>query len=187
MKESSEWNIDPSKLTDYKKEGWTEDYFISTPNNDFGILVYNIDEWRMLSYAGLLGIYSNPTNPKLELNSGKTWIWFDNDKTFSFLDTSNCIACRKPAYNQNSKKDDFPFILINLLDKKFGFIEFNATSIYYGLKEIEKGKIKIIEIHPKDLERFKPTEKRTDEIIDLATIQWFDLNDFDRALEKYHE
>lgn len=187
MSKSSEWKIDPSELTDYKKEGWTEDYFISTPNNDFGILVYNIDEWRMLSYAGLLGIYSSPKNPKLELNSGKTWIWFDNDRTFSFLETSNCIACRKPAYNQNSKKDDFPFILINLRDKKFGFIEFNATSIYYGLEEIEQGKIKIIEVHPKDLERFKPTEKRTDEIIDLKTIQWFDLNDFDRALDKYHE
>lgn len=86
------WNIDTSKLANYKKEGWREDYFASTPKNDFGILVYNIDEWRILSYAELLGIYSTPENPKLELNSGKICIWYDNEKTFSFLEKSNCIA-----------------------------------------------------------------------------------------------
>ena len=186
MNEFSKWNIDTKKLTAYKKEGWTEDYFVTTTKKDFGILVYNIDEWRMLSYAGLLGVFSNAENPKLELNSGKTWVWFDNEKTFSFLDNSNCIACRKPAYNPNSNKGDFPFLLINLKDKKFGFIEFDGTSIYYGLEEIEQGKVKIIEVHPKDLEGIKTSNKRTNEIINLSTVQWFDLNEYDKALEKYN-
>jgi hypothetical protein len=66
MNDSLTWNIDKSKLTDYKKEGWIEDFFVVTPNGNFGILVYNIDEWRMLSYEGILGIYSNPENPKIE-------------------------------------------------------------------------------------------------------------------------
>lgn len=186
MNEFSKWNIDTNNLTDYKKEGWTEDYFVTTEKKDFGILVYNIDEWRMLSYAGILAVFSNSENPKIELNSGKTWVWFDNEKTFSFLDSSNCIACRKPAYDPNSNKGDFPFLLINLKDKKFGFIEFDSTSIYYGLEEIAQGEIKIIEVHPKDLENIKSSNKRTNEIINLSTVKWFDLNEFDKALEKYN-
>ncbi len=186
MNEFSKWNIDTNKLTDYKKGGWTEDYFVTTAKKDLGILVYNIDEWRMLSYAGLLGVFSNSENPKLELNSGKTWVWFDNEKTFSFLENSNCIACRKPAYNPNSNKGDFPFLLINLKEKKFGFIEFDATSIYYGLEEIALGEVKIIEVHPKDLENINSVNKRTNETINLSTVQWFDLSEFDMALEKYN-
>jgi hypothetical protein len=120
------------------------------------------------------------------LNSDKTWIWFDNEKTFSFLEKSNCIACRKPAYNPNSNKGDFPFLLINLKDRKFGFIEFDSTAICYGLEEMEEGKVEIIEVHSKDLESIKPSKKRTNEIINLSTVKWFDLNEFNRALEKYN-
>ena len=183
MQKSIIWNIDKRKLSNYKKEGWAEDYFVVTAKTNIGILVYNIEEFRMLSYAGFLAIYSNPENPKLELNSGKTWIWFDNEKTFSFLENSNCIAFRKPAYNPNSNKGDFPFLLINIKDKKFGFIEFDGASIYYGLEDFEYQKVKIIEIHPKDLESIQ--EKRTNEVIDLSKIKWFDIDAFDKALDKY--
>ena len=151
MSERLKWNIDKEKLVDYKAERWTEDYFISSPNNDYGIIVYNIKEWSMLSYAGIIGIYSNYENPKKELNSSQTWIWFDDDKTFYFLEKSDCIACRKPAYNPNTSKGDFPFIIINLKKQKFAFIEFDGTSIYYGLEETEKNKARLIEVHPKDL------------------------------------
>jgi hypothetical protein len=186
MNEILQWNIKKEKLVDYKAESWTEDYFIASPNNEFGIFVYNIEEWRMLAYGGIIGIYSNPENPNIELNSSRTWIWFQDDKTFDFLEKSDCIACRKPAYNSNNTKGDFPFLLINIKQRKFGFIEFDGTSIYYGLEEIEKNKAKIIEVYSKDLDNLN-IEKRTNEIINLDKLKWFDLIDFGRALEKYRQ
>ncbi|RYH72141.1 hypothetical protein EVU94_13820 [Flavobacteriaceae bacterium 144Ye] len=186
MNEILSWNINKEKLIDYKAEGWTEDYFVSSPNNEYGIIVYNIEEWRMEAYAGLIGIYSNSENPKLELNSSRTWIYFQNDKTFDFLEKSECIVCRKPAHNPNNPKGGFPFIIINLKKKKFAFFDFDPTSIYYGLKETEKNKAKLIEVHPRDLE-YLNREKRTNEIVDLEKLKWLDLIDFDRALEKYYE
>lgn len=187
MSKTLEWNIDVNELAGYKNDGWTEDYFITRSNKDFGILVYNINEWRMLSYAGHFGLYSNQAKPILELNSDKTWICFDNERTFSFLEMSNCIACRILAFDPSSNSGGMPFLILNLKDKKFGFIEFDNTSIYYGLEEIEDEKIKIIEVHPKDLKRIASADKRTNEIVDLATLPWFDWSDFDTALEKYVE
>ncbi|CAM4405677.1 hypothetical protein [Zobellia nedashkovskayae] len=180
------WNIDKEKLIDYKSESWTEDYFVSTPNNEYGIVVYNIEEWRMGAYAGLIGIYSNSENPKRVLNSSRTSIYFQNDQTFDFLEKSDCIVCRKPAHNSNNLKGDFPFILINLKKNQFAFYEFDSMSVYYGLKETEKNKAKLIEVHPRELEVLNK-ERRTNEIVDLDKLKWLDLINFDRALEKYYE
>ena len=76
MNEILDWNIDKEQLTDYKTESWIEDYFITSPNNEYGIIIYNIEEWRMGAESGLIGIYSNSKMPKLVLNSSRTWIWF---------------------------------------------------------------------------------------------------------------
>ncbi|RKS42482.1 hypothetical protein BC962_3296 [Gillisia mitskevichiae] len=181
MNEILSWNINKKKLIDYKPEGWIEDYFTSSPNNEYGIIVYNIKEWSMGAEYGVFGIYSNSENPKLELNSSRIWIYFQSLKTFDFLEKSDCIVCRKPA---NNSKGGFPFLLINLKNKKFAFFDFDATSIYYGLEETEKNKVKLIEIHPEEI-KILNRKKRTNEIIDLEKLKWIDLVDFDRALEKY--
>jgi hypothetical protein len=180
-----DWKIDTSVLKAYKKGDWMNDYFSQTRDEKYGIYIYNIDEWRMMSYAGLIAIYQNKGNPMLLINSSDTWIWFDNDKTFDYAQLSECIIFRKPAYKENSKRPDFPFILIKPTEKRFAFIEWDITSIYYGFNEIEKDKLVVKEVHPEDLNNLGTT-KRTLEIIDINRIDWYDIERFDKALDIYH-
>lgn len=184
MVEYKKWEIDKSKLKSYKDDGWVEDFFTLSPNQELGIIVYNIDEWRMMSYAGLVAICSNPTNPKIELNSDTTWIWFDNDKTFYYMEKSGCIACRKPAFDPKSSKGDFPFLIINMKNKSFGFLEFDGSSIYYGLEEVEKNRIRIFEVYPEELKRLNRPTRQGEEIC-LTNLTWYDLRQFDDALKLY--
>ena len=185
MTNRKDWKIDTTFLAEHKKSGWTEDYFSETFDGKYGIYIYNIDEWRMLSYAGLIAIYDDKENSKPLINSLVTWIWYDNENTFDYAPLSECFIFRKPAFKENSNQSDFPFILIKPTEKTFGFIEWDATSIYYGFNETDKDKLTIKEVHPKDLENLK-IPKRTNEIIDLKTIDWFDIKYFDKALDIYH-
>ena len=186
MTNTKTWIIDTSLLPDHKKSGWTDDFFSETVDKKYGVYIYNIDEWRMMSYAGLIAIYSDKENSKPLINSSDTWIWFNNEKTFDYAPLTDCFIFRKPAYKENSTRPDFPFILIKPTEKTFGFIEWDATSIYYGFNELEKDKLTIKEVHPKDLENLK-RPKRTNEIIDLKNIVWFDIKHFDKALNFYHD
>ena len=185
MTDTKNWKIDTSLLTAYKKSGWTDDSFSETGDGKYGVYIYNIDEWRMMSYAGLIAIYADKNNTKPLVNSADTWIWYDNEKTFDYAHLSDCFIFRKPAYNENSTRPDFPFILIKPTEKVFGFIEWDATSIYYGFTELQNGKLTVKEVHPKDLENLN-RPKRTNEIIDLNDIEWYHIKDFDKALEIYH-
>ncbi|MBK9256643.1 MAG: hypothetical protein IPM42_14240 [Saprospiraceae bacterium] len=186
MTNRKDWKIDTSFLADHKKSRWTDDYFSETVDKKYGVYIYNIDEWRMMSYAGLIAIYSDKENSKPIINSSDTWIWFNNEKTFDYAPLTDCFIFRKPAYKENSNRPNFPFILIKPKEKIFGFIEWDATSIYYGFNEIEKDKLTIKEVHSKDLE-YRNRSKRTNEIIDLKTIVWFDIKYFDKAFKFYHE
>jgi len=185
MADIKKWKIDVSALKSYKKPGWTEDYFSETIDEKYGVYLYNIDEWRMMCYAGLIAIYTEKDNSRLLVNSAVTWVWYDTEKTYDYAPLSDCLIFRKPAYKENSSKPDSPFILLKPTEQLFGFLEWNFTSIYYGFKEIEKGKLVVKEIHPKDLNNLSEP-KRTSEIIDLNTIVWFDIKNFDKALEIYH-
>jgi len=62
------------------------------------------------------------------------------------------------------------------MGRNFNLLCFNET---------HKNKLTIKEVHPKDLENLK-RPKRTNEIIDLKTIDWFDIKYFDKALDIYH-
>ena len=61
----------------------------------------------------------------------------------------------------------------------------NATSIYYGFTELQKDKLTVKEVYPKDLENLN-IPKRTNEIIELKTIDWFEIKHLDKALDIYH-
>ncbi len=187
MSEILSWNIDKEKLIDYRAEGWTKDFFASSPNNEYGVVVYNIQEWRMGAECGLIGIYSNSKNPIIELNSKRTWIWFDYEKTFYFLKESNCVLCRIIIQNKMTFEIEFPFVFINLKKKKFALFGFSDyTSIYYGLEEVEENKAKLVEVNSEELE-YSKREKHTNKIVDLSKLKWNKLTDFDRASEKYYK
>jgi hypothetical protein len=109
MTDTKYWRIRTDLLKDYKPPKWAEDYFKDTFDGKYGVYIYNIDEWRMLSYAGLIAVFSTKLESKLLLNSSKTWIWFDDDNTFDYLPMSDCLVFRKPAYKEHSSKPGFPF------------------------------------------------------------------------------
>lgn len=177
------WKIDVKQFKQYKSEGWVEDYFEETPDFRYGVYIYNITEWRMMSYCGTLALYNNKDQSSLILNSSKTDIWFDNSRTFDYAPQSDCLIFRRSAYRENSSKPSFPFILIKPTEKKFSFIEWNNSSIYYGFKEIEKDKLIVKEVHSNELKGLPI--KRTDEVLDISTNEWFDLQNFDEALNIY--
>ena len=186
MTNTKDWKIDTYDLAAYKKSSWTEDYFSETADKQYGVYIYNIDEWRMMSYAGLVAIFADKDMSTPVINSPETWLWFDNEKTFDYAPLSDCLIFRKPAYKENARRPDFPFILIKPEAKLFAFIEWDATSIYYGFNEMEKNKLIVKEVHPKDLDNLN-IPKRTNEVVDLNSIAWFDIKNFDKALDIYHK
>lgn len=182
-----DWKIKLNHLAKYKAGGWTEDFFRTTPDAEYGILIYNIDEWRMGAYGGLFAIFSNKKRPILELNSSETWINFQNNDSFCFLENSDCLVFRLPfLYQEVGFKEGFPFLLLQIKKKRFAFYDFDISSPYYNLKDLGKNKAEIIEQHPLELQNME-AKSRKGEIIDFDQLQWFDLNEFDRASEKYQE
>ncbi|MGZ5280642.1 MAG: hypothetical protein ACXWEY_00025 [Bacteroidia bacterium] len=185
MTDTKGWNIETSILTAYKEVSWTEDYFSETTDKKYGIYIYNINELSMLSYVGLIAIYDEKQSSKPLINSGKTFIWFNDYKTFDYGPLSDCLIFRKPAYKENSQRPNFPFLVIKPTEKLFAFIEWDSTSIYYGFNEVEKDKIKVREVYTEDLDNLN-RPRRTNETINLNNLTWFDLNLFDQAAEIYH-
>lgn len=139
----------------------------------------------MMSYSGLIAIYTQKDKLKPLIGSAKNWIWYSGKNTFNYASLSDCLIFRLSAYKENSNRLDFPFILIKPTEKLFGFIDWDMTSIYYSFSEIGKDKLIIKEIHSEALKNLN-NPKRSDEIIDLNTILWFDINKFDKAFDLYH-
>jgi hypothetical protein len=183
MTDTKGWKINIKQLQQYKSDGWVDDYFAETSDSKYGIYIYNIDEWRMMSYCGILALHHNKERSNLMLNSLKTDIWFDNSKTFDYAPLSDCLIFRRMAYRENSNKATFPFILIKPTERTFSFIEWNNTSIYYGFNEIEKDKLIVKEVHPNEIKSL--SVKRTNEVLDISTNKWHDLLHFDNALNIY--
>ena len=154
MKNVEEWNINKNQLSEYHEPVWTKDYLFK-PNNNIGILAYNIDEYRMGTYSSHFAVSSNKQNPITEFNPLKTRILFSDDKTFYFLEESDCIAFRKEIFNLNGNEKWFPFVILNIKSRKFSFIEFDNSSIYFGIKEIKKNKVKITIEHLADIKNLK--------------------------------
>jgi hypothetical protein len=179
------WNIDTSLLIDYKNNGWVDDYFIETKDGKYGIHIYNIEEWRMSSYAGIFALFKDRQDSKPLLNSPNNWVWFNNDKTIIYAPLSDCLIFRMPAYQKKSKRPDFPFIIIKPKEQKFGFIEWDATSIYYTFKEQEKNILIIQELYPAELKLLKKSKPDKD-FFDLKDINWFDIKLLKNAIGIYH-
>ena len=187
IKKFGNWKIDTDKLINYKNNQWSDNYFIKIPFNDYAIFVYNIVEWRMCTYSGLLAVYTNHKKPKLILNSGKVDVDFYGKKTFYFFEQSQMVAFIVYANNPRSPKGGYPFMVLDIKNHKFGFLEFeDYISVYYKLQEVGKGKVKLLMGHLEELNRKKRFKNRNNEIIDLDKLNWFDFEIFDQAIEKYH-
>jgi hypothetical protein len=111
-------------------------------------------------------------------------IHYSKAGTIDYTTLSECMILKQPVLNSKTSKHNITFLLIRLNDNKFGFIESDFTSIYYGISEITSNCIKIVEKSPKELKRFD--FKKTGKVFEFNDLIWFDLNHFFNAKELYN-
>jgi len=165
----TDWNIDKSKLLDYENSEWNFDKFYETTDKKYGIFFYNIEEFRMLAYGSKFAIFNNSKSNVPLLNLKKLWIWFDEQKPFFYAEKSNCIIFRKPKSNTS-----YPFLLIKPELQIFASIEWDYTSIYYGLEEIDENNLILTEVYPEVLKISKSKPKN--KFFNLDSLKWKNLN-----------
>lgn len=178
------WNIDIKSLIDYKTPTWNDDSFIETIDTKYGICLYNIAEERMGTYFCNMAVYKDKDNPILIINSAQRY-WYAITTPFDYIPAFDCLILKTIVYNPVTKCRDLPFIVLRLVEQKFGFIEFDDTSIYYGISKGNNDSISLIETHSKALE--KHDNKRSGEEFLLNDILWFDFIHLDKMNELYNK
>jgi hypothetical protein len=175
--------IEIEKLNGYKKTSpYSDDYMVKTPDDKYELCFYNVEEHSMGSYYGHFAIFFNEVPV---VNSGNVWICYLYDNTFMYTPKSDCLIFRMSAYQEDGQiSPAFPYLLIKPQNKIFAFLEWNFTSFYYSFDEVDGDLIKIKEIYPEELDRIHHPRK-TGEIIDLNTLTWNSLTNFDKALVIY--
>jgi hypothetical protein len=185
--ESKGWEIDfsdlqyPDKLDQFK---YSSAEIIESNDKKYCCLFYLIDEYRMLCYTGLVAIYTNKSAPELIFNSRH---WFDYQFSETVYYCGNYMVLRKnEMYFEQSKQVFSPFIVINLESKEFTIIDFDFTSIYYGVEYLEKNRLKLKLNNPNDLTSLRVNvENKDGYIIDLTEISFLPFNQLDNALKQY--
>lgn len=177
------WNIDSKSLIDYKTPTWNEDSFIETIDTKYGIYFYNITEESMGAYFCNIAVYRDQDNPTLIIHSAQRY-WYTSSTPFDYIPDYNCLILKTTVYNPKTKCHDFPFLVLRLKEQQFGFIEFDATSIYYGVSKGTNDAISLTERLPEELE--KRTNKRTGDEFLLNNMLWFDFIQMNKINELYH-
>jgi hypothetical protein len=177
MIDTKNWKITTDLLPEYSKNSWNEDVFFEVSNERYGVYLYNIDEYRMMSYSCILSIFGNKKNILPILNSAKTEIWFSGINTFYFAELSKCLIFRKMELDINMQSK-FPFLVIKLEERLYALIDWDFTSIYFGTKEITVDIIQYYGINKNEIKRLK-LESRENEIFNLKSLNWFDLDELD--------
>jgi|GEM_PF-1315206 len=187
MIDTKGWRISPQELPGCKAEDWNPDFFIEVTDGQYGVYVYNLDELRMGDYYGKMAVFQQPaSSPVPVVCSDITWIKFSGIDSALYLSLPDCLILRIPAYVKDATKPDMPFLVIKPKAKTFAFIEWNDSSIYYTFEGLDRCKIQVRELHPKELTRYK-VPHRTNEVIDLGKLNWHSLALFDAALFLYHQ
>ena len=161
---------------------FVSDYFFESSDKKYACLVYTIVEWTMMSYGGLIAIFENKINPTLITNPKSQWFSYQGKRTLYF--DNGFLFLRKEAYNQNELLSGTPFIVIDLKSKTFGFIDFDASSIYYSPIHIDKTIYKFNLDTPNELINSTFTN-HSGETFDLLNIKFYDIHNLDNAIEIY--
>lgn len=158
------------------------DFFFESENQKYACLVYTIVEWTMMSYGGLIAIFEDKEKPNLIVNPKSEWFSYQGDRTLYFI--NDFLFIRKNAYNQDELLSGTPFVAIDLKNKKFGFIDFDASSIYYSPVHVDDTIYKFRLDTPNEIinSRFINYNGKT---FDLATINFYNISDLNNAIEIY--
>lgn len=169
-------------LKGYKDPLWGDDYFIETADKKYALYFYNIDEVRMGAYYAYLAIFAENKFDRPIVSSGKVWIWYSNARTFTCAQKSACLIFKTSV--RKAGEVEYPYLLIKPEIGQFSFIDWDFTSIYYSLEELGENIVVVREESPQYLDR-PDHVRRTGEMIDLNALTWYDLAQFDDALEIY--
>jgi len=93
---------------------------------------------------------------------------------------------RKESYNQIEIYSGTSFVAIDLTNKKFGFIDFDASSIYYSPMYVDNTIYKFKLDTPKEIvnSRFQNYDGKE---FDLAMIQFYTIDKLNEATEIYKQ
>lgn len=181
------WCIVPEVLPGYQAEGWNPDFFQEVGQGKYGVYFYNLDEARMMDFYGLVAVFSNPAQPLVLLQSTTVWAtMLAGTDSVQYLAAPDCLLFRMPAYVEHTTKPTHPFVFINFTHQLFALVAWDESSRYYHFQALDHARIQVHELDPQQLARRKGL-RRTGEIIHLSALRWYPLEDFDAAVERYHQ
>ena len=180
------WNINFKQLLTPKRGAYPYHYFrdelYESPDKKFACLFYTINEYSMGSETGLTGIFVNKSEPTLLANPKNQWFDYQGDRSLIFSD--NFLFLRKLAYNQNEKLSGTPFVVFDLTNKIFCFVDFDATSVYYSPIKTADNVYKFNLDTPEEI-KYTSLSNRHEQTFDLTTFKYYSFDKLDKIMELY--
>ena len=136
----------------------------------------------MGSETGLTGIFVNKNEPTLLANPKNQWFDYQGDRSLIFSD--NFLFLRKLAYNQNEKLSGTPFVVFDLTNKIFCFVDFDATSVYYSPIKTADNVYKFNLDTPEEI-KHTSLSNRHEQTFDLMTFKYYSFDKLDKIMELY--
>jgi len=150
----------------------------------FACLFYTIKEYRMGSEGALVGIFKNKSNPTLLANPKDQWFDFQGSRSLTYCDAF--LFLRKLAYDENDNLSGTSFVVFDLENKFFGFVDFDATSIYYSPIKVAGTVYKFNLDTPDELSRID-LPNRHGQTFDLARLNFYSFDKLDRISDLYFD
>lgn len=179
------WQFDYNQLWNSEAtSGWNDDKLYESADEKFACIFYKIDEYRMLSYSAIIAILENKNNPILLANPKEQWFDFQGDRSAIFSD--HLLFLRKLAYNQDENLSGTPFVILNLDDRTFGFLDFDVTSIYYSIEKIDEHRFRLNLDYPNELNNMRvKLPNRHGQVFDITTIKFYSFDKINLLLDIY--
>lgn len=182
------WNINFNQILTPKRGVnpyiYLTDRFFESPDEKYACLVYTIFEPRMMSYVGLIAIFENKQNPALIANPKNLWFSYQGERTLYFK--NEILFIRKEALWKKESLSGTPFLVIDLKNKKFGFINFDFSSIYYSPVHVENTLYKFKLDTPKEIENSR-FENYDGKIFDLAKTKFYEFDKLNSMIKIYRK
>ena len=151
------------ELKNYNEPTWNSEEIIKL--GKFRALLYSIEEFRMGTYSCNFCVIEK--DDKHHFFNPDFFVWYNGKNTILKIDNEGLFAFRRSSDN------GIAFVLIDLIKNRFSVIDWDSTSIYYGLEKKDDGLI-VKGIHKKEIKRL--SENRTGEVIPFDMLKWNQLD-----------
>lgn len=185
--DSKGWYINAGELTTPERGvypyHYIHDKLFESPDKRYACLFYTINEYRMGAEAGLIAIFQDKKNPILLCNPKNQWFDFQGESSVYFFD--DLIFLRKLAYNKDEKLSGTPFVVFDMSEKAFGFVDFDWSSIYYSPIRVSDVIYRYNLDSPSELKH--PTLNIYNGEVDLSTIIYYPFNELGNMADLYFD